>query len=415
MAGFGIEHQLASPYDPASMADLRRLAVLGSRLFLAAAIALAATLVAAPRPATAIGCLTNCTTLSFALQGDGNGEVVTLTGPTGSANGLIDCSISGGVVSGKCSFKYQNTFPPSTLTIYYRVINPAHYTSSRPSGSTCLDTNLATTPCTCPGLDLAQTSCTFAAQFSANTTVTWTFLPLNPKFVEIFSGGTGFGTVTSSPAGINCGTVCRFDFPRGTVITVTAAPAAGSHFAGWSNTGGLCTALNPVCTFGVTADIALSVAFDLTIATPPPTPQPTRTPAPTPGHTPGPTATASSSAPTATAHPTAGTSSSPGTSGSGGSGSTTTPSAPGASAPGGVGTSASEGAPETAGPSGVGELGSTLPSSLAPAGNSPSGVAAGAAGSDGLLIATVLALGIAVAGIAIAFGLRARGSGSPKA
>jgi len=46
--------------------------------------------------------------------------------------------------------------------------------------------------------------------------------------------GTGTGTVTSSPAGINCGATCNALFGGGTPVTLTAAPGAGSLFLGWS-------------------------------------------------------------------------------------------------------------------------------------------------------------------------------------
>ncbi|CAN5867248.1 hypothetical protein BH18ACT6_BH18ACT6_10000 [soil metagenome] len=55
--------------------------------------------------------------------------------------------------------------------------------------------------------------------------------------------GTDTGTVTSSPTGINCGTDCTEAYSNGTVVTLTATPAAGSTFAGWS---GACTGTAPV-------------------------------------------------------------------------------------------------------------------------------------------------------------------------
>lgn len=45
--------------------------------------------------------------------------------------------------------------------------------------------------------------------------------------------GTGSGTVTSSPAGIDCGTDCSHTFNSGDMVTLTATPAIGSTFAGW--------------------------------------------------------------------------------------------------------------------------------------------------------------------------------------
>ena len=54
---------------------------------------------------------------------------------------------------------------------------------------------------------------------------------------QITTNGTGNGTVTSSPAGINCGAACSASYNAGTVVTLTATPAAGSTFAGWSGSG----------------------------------------------------------------------------------------------------------------------------------------------------------------------------------
>ncbi len=46
--------------------------------------------------------------------------------------------------------------------------------------------------------------------------------------------GTGVGTVTSSPAGIDCGSDCSETLVDGTSVTLTATPTTGSSFAGWS-------------------------------------------------------------------------------------------------------------------------------------------------------------------------------------
>jgi hypothetical protein len=57
--------------------------------------------------------------------------------------------------------------------------------------------------------------------------------------------GTGKGTVSSSPAGISCGTDCTQIYPSGTVVTLSAAASSGSTFGGWSKGGcagtGTCT------------------------------------------------------------------------------------------------------------------------------------------------------------------------------
>ena len=52
--------------------------------------------------------------------------------------------------------------------------------------------------------------------------------------LTVSRAGTGSGTVTSSPAGINCSSDCAENYANGSVITLTAVAASGSTFAGWS-------------------------------------------------------------------------------------------------------------------------------------------------------------------------------------
>lgn len=65
--------------------------------------------------------------------------------------------------------------------------------------------------------------------------------------------GTGAGTVTSSPPGISCpGTACGFAFsPPSNVVTLTAAAATGSTFAGYSTSCATSTTNPDQCTVTV--------------------------------------------------------------------------------------------------------------------------------------------------------------------
>jgi len=72
--------------------------------------------------------------------------------------------------------------------------------------------------------------------------------------------GTGSGTVSSTPAGISCGTDCSASYPSGTSITLTATPAPGSIFSGWS---GACTG-SGTCTLTMTANTTVTATFKST-------------------------------------------------------------------------------------------------------------------------------------------------------
>ena len=77
---------------------------------------------------------------------------------------------------------------------------------------------------------------------SRTCTATFTAAPqtfaLNVNVVKaITSAGTGNGTVTSNPAGINCGSDCSESYTSGTAVALSAIPAPGSIFSGWSGNG----------------------------------------------------------------------------------------------------------------------------------------------------------------------------------
>ncbi len=53
------------------------------------------------------------------------------------------------------------------------------------------------------------------------------------------------GTVTSGPAGIDCGNTCEQRFLNDTLVTLTATPVTNARFAGWQ--GGGCSGEDPIC------------------------------------------------------------------------------------------------------------------------------------------------------------------------
>jgi len=76
--------------------------------------------------------------------------------------------------------------------------------------------------------------------------------------------GAGAGTVASAPAGIDCGSVCSRTFGAGAVVTLSATPAAGSVFTGWS--GGGCSGAAP-CTVTVAGATSVSATVSYSGAT----------------------------------------------------------------------------------------------------------------------------------------------------
>lgn len=110
---------------------------------------------------------------------------------------------------------------------------------------TCTGT---TTPCEVTMSGDVELQATFAGGSAIQHTLT------------VNKGGSGSGTVTSSPSGINCGSTCSHAFDGGTMVTLTATPAAGSAFAGWS--GGGCLGAGS-CQIALNADTEVTATFSV--------------------------------------------------------------------------------------------------------------------------------------------------------
>jgi len=84
-------------------------------------------------------------------------------------------------------------------------------------------------------------------------------LPVSPYTLTVTKAGQGFGTVTSEPAGIDCGSVCIDTSKACTQVSLTATPDTGSTFAGWS---GICTG-RQTCTLTMNVDQTVEARFKL--------------------------------------------------------------------------------------------------------------------------------------------------------
>ena len=153
--------------------------------------------------------VSNTSTQQYALSI----SVVKTATSSGTGNGTVTSSPAGINCGSSCSASY-NSGTSVTLTA-----TPA-------TGSTFA--GWSGTGCT-----------TGSVTMNASKTCTATFNPQAPQtlLLSITKAGTGNGTVTSSPAGINCGSTCSGTYNSGTAVSLTPTPAAGSIFAGWSGSG----------------------------------------------------------------------------------------------------------------------------------------------------------------------------------
>ena len=111
---------------------------------------------------------------------------------------------------------------------------------------------------------------TFSASLlgSASCGAVFTASAVTPPKVTLSVGkaGAGSGTVTSSPAGIACGSTCSSSVSQNTSVTLTAAAASGSTFSGWS---GSCAGTSANTQIVVSSNASCTATFATAIAPPP--------------------------------------------------------------------------------------------------------------------------------------------------
>lgn len=111
----------------------------------------------------------------------------------------------------------------------------------------------------------AISTLTLASCGSSGSSTTTTQTPMYQLTVTAPSANTG--TIKSSPPGINCPSTCSASFAQNTQVTLTAAPATGYLFTGW--TGG-CSGTT-TCAVVITAATSVTATFvageALTVAT----------------------------------------------------------------------------------------------------------------------------------------------------
>lgn len=160
---------------------------------------------------------------------------------------------------------YNNTNSDLSITPYISFDDP----DARNSGSTGTWQQMTST--TIPANGLGTTI------YSLPSNASYDLININPNYlgnlklildgIELLSNvnlynlevnKTGSGTITSSPAGIQCGSTCSSSFIEGTTVTLTATSETGSIFTGWS--GGECSGTGE-CVVDMTSDITVTAKY----------------------------------------------------------------------------------------------------------------------------------------------------------
>ena len=104
-------------------------------------------------------------------------------------------------------------------------------------------------------------SCTLTMNAGRAVTASFTFSTDPPPPAAQYTlsvSVTGTGSVSSTPAGISCGTDCTENYTDGTSVTLTATPGANQQFSGWTNA---CTGTQLTCTVSMSAARSVTASF----------------------------------------------------------------------------------------------------------------------------------------------------------
>ena len=220
------------------------------------------------------------------------GPLVALAAGT---TGYVDAAVATGTTycyrvrayntAGDSAYSNEACATPASATLYTVTVSRAGTGSgtitSSPSGITCgsdctenyssgTSIALSATPASGATFTGWSGACTgtggCALVVEANKSLTATFATSTPATytLTLTKSGTGSGTVTSSPSGITCGSDCTESYTSGTSVTLSAAPATGSTFAGWS---GACTGSGTTCAVSMTAARSVTATFATTPTT----------------------------------------------------------------------------------------------------------------------------------------------------
>jgi hypothetical protein len=168
---------------------------------------------------------------------------VTATGPTASLQvtktgpgiGSVTSAPTGIDCGSTCSFEFD-----AGLTVIL--------TATAEPGSTFSGWGGA-----CSGTE----TCSLTMSEARSVTATFALTPVDYP-LSIVKAGSAEGVVSSAPAGLNCGATCTAGFTGGSVVTLSASPAAGAVFREWR---GACAGSSPTCILSMNAATSVTAVF----------------------------------------------------------------------------------------------------------------------------------------------------------
>jgi hypothetical protein len=104
----------------------------------------------------------------------------------------------------------------------------------------------------------SSASCSVTMDVAKTVTARFDVAAVPDAPLTVSTVGSGSGVVTSSPSGINCGTLCTANFAGGMSVTLTATANANSTFNGWS---GACAGNTPTCIVAMTGAKTVAANF----------------------------------------------------------------------------------------------------------------------------------------------------------